>query len=77
MQIPEERIVSAKIIEAEPKSKTVEVQTDYRESGSQTVPFSHDSFTIDTNNVPEVLAIVHFTYGNGLPASMAEMELIE
>ena len=24
-----------------------------------------------------MLAITHFTYGNGLPASMAEMELIE
>ena len=61
----------------EPKSKTVEVQTDYRESGAQTVPFTHDSFNIDANNIPEVLEIAHFTYGNGLPASMAEMELIE
>jgi len=30
MQIPEERIESAKIPQQEPKSKTVEVQTDYR-----------------------------------------------
>lgn len=30
MQIPEERIMSAKIPEEEPKTKTVEQQTDYR-----------------------------------------------
>ncbi len=35
MEIPEERIQAAKIEEEEePKAKTVEIQTDYRESGT-------------------------------------------
>lgn len=76
MQIPEERIESAKIPNAEPKSKTVEIQTDYRESGAQTNPWSPDLIA-DVNNLPEVSNIANFKYGQGLPASMVEMELIE
>mmetsp|Transcript_44861 Transcript_44861/g.60868 ORF Transcript_44861/g.60868 Transcript_44861/m.60868 type:complete len:284 (+) Transcript_44861:14-865(+) len=76
MQIPEERIESAKITSEEPKTKTVDVQTMYRESEAQTDPFSPE-YQVDKENVPEVLSIVNFTYGSGLPASMAEMDLIE
>jgi len=76
MQIPEERIESAKIHVEEPRSKTVEVQTVYREQEAQTVPFSPE-FTADKENVPEVLLIQNFKFGSGLPASMQEMELIE
>ena len=32
---------------------------------------------IEKDNAPEVLTIAHLKYGRGLPASMAEMELIE
>ena len=56
--------------------QTVAVQTIYRESEAQTNPYTPD-FQIKQGETPEVLAITHFTYGNGLPASMAEMELIE
>lgn len=80
MSIPEERINRAKIsndeMEDEPLAKTVEIQTDYRESGTQTDPFTPD-YIIERGQTPEVLTIAHLNYGRGLPASMAEMELIE
>ncbi|CAI2361398.1 unnamed protein product [Moneuplotes crassus] len=80
MSIPEEQINAAKIAgeeqEEEPLAKTVEIQTDYRESGTQTDPFTPD-YVIERGQTPEVLTIAHLNYGRGLPASMAEMELIE
>jgi len=77
MEIPEERIQAAKIEEVEePKAKTVEIQTDYRESGTQTDPFTPD-YIIERGSTPEVLTIDHLHFGQGLPASMAEMEVIE
>ena len=76
MQIQEERIQSAKIRVAEPKTKTAEVQTIFRESEAQTNPYTPD-YIIDKENVPEVLSIANLRFGKGLPASMAEMELIE
>ena len=47
-----------------------------RESGAQTDPFSPEAI-IDEKNVPEVLLIHDMKFGNGLPASMQEMEIIE
>lgn len=79
MSIPEEQINAAKMTEEqeeEPLAKTVEIQTDYRESGTQTDPFTPD-YVIERGQTPEVLTIAHLNYGRGLPASMAEMELIE
>lgn len=76
MQIPMERIESAKEPMPEPKQKTVEVQTVYRESHAQTDPYSPNYETSYTN-VPEVLQIANLKYGEGLPATMAEMHLIE
>ena len=54
MQIPLERIESAKEPQQEPRHKTVEVQTVFRESGAQTDPFSPE-YEVDKDNVPEVL----------------------
>lgn len=48
----------------------------YRESEAQTEPYAPD-YNVKPGNNPEVLNITYFTYGSGLPASMAEMELIE
>jgi hypothetical protein len=48
----------------------------YRESEAQTDPFTPE-YQIEKENAPEVLTIAHLKYGKGLPASMAEMELIE
>jgi hypothetical protein len=79
MSIPEEQIIAAKISNEEldePLSRTVEIQTDYRESATQTDPFTPD-YVIERGQTPEVLQIAHLNYSRGLPASMAEMELIE
>jgi hypothetical protein len=48
----------------------------FRESEAQTDPFTPE-YEIEKENAPEVLTIAHLKYGKGLPASMAEMELIE
>ena len=52
------------------------MQTIYRESEAQTIPYTPD-FIIDKENLPEVVSIQNLTFGKGLPASMVEMELIE
>jgi len=76
MQIPEERINSAKIPQEEPRTKNAEVQTVYRDGQAQTDPYSPETI-LESNDIPEVLSIKNFEFGKGLPASMAEMELIE
>ena len=50
--------------------------TFFRESEAQTDPFTPE-YVVEKENAPEVLTIAHLKYGKGLPASMAEMELIE
>ena len=78
MEIPEERIQNAKIAEEEePKSKVVGIQTDYRESATQTDPYSPVCVIENSGQPPEVYSIFHLKFGSGLPASMAEMEVIE
>ena len=72
-QKPHESIQSEVKIEA---TRSVEVQTMYRESEAQTIPYSPE-YTIKEGEDPEVLNFTYFVYGNGLPASMTEMELIE
>jgi hypothetical protein len=76
MSIPEERIISAKIKQDEPKAKTVEIQTIFRESEAQTDPYTPEYAEDHTNGIPEVLGIKDLVYGRGLPASKTEMELI-
>lgn len=78
MQMPEEKklhesIESEQAIEL---TKTVGIQTVFRESEAQTDPYSPE-FIIKAGEDPEILSFKYFTYGNGLPASMAEMELID
>lgn len=77
MQIPEERIITAKEKYEEPKAITVEIQTIFRESEAQTDPFTPEYVEDRTSGIPEVLTIKDLMYGKGLPASMAEMELID
>lgn len=60
----------------ESKTKTVGTQSVYRESEAQTDPYSPDYFIVP-NQVPEVLTLTHLTYGAGLPASEAELFIIE
>eukprot|EP00743_Colponemidia_sp_Colp-15_P003486 GILK01003764.1.p1 GENE.GILK01003764.1~~GILK01003764.1.p1 ORF type:complete len:665 (+),score=144.46 GILK01003764.1:160-2154(+) len=58
------------------RTRTVAVQTLYRESEAQTDPYTSD-YIIRSGAVPEVLTLTHLTYGHGLPASLAEVEMIE
>merc|ERR1719502_2128512 len=60
----------------EGKTKTVGTQSVYRESETQTDPYSPDYFLLP-NQVPEVLTLTHLTYGAGLPATEAELAIIE
>eukprot|EP00416_Gambierdiscus_australes_P040053 CAMPEP_0171104936 /NCGR_PEP_ID=MMETSP0766_2-20121228/61627_1 /TAXON_ID=439317 /ORGANISM="Gambierdiscus australes, Strain CAWD 149" /LENGTH=703 /DNA_ID=CAMNT_0011565655 /DNA_START=84 /DNA_END=2195 /DNA_ORIENTATION=+ len=60
----------------EPASKTVGTQSVYRESEAQTDPYSPEYY-IAPNQVPEVLALTHLAYGQGLPATEAELKIIE
>merc|ERR1719247_193877 len=67
---------SGTVVMPESKTKTVGTQSVYRESETQTDPYSPDYFIVP-NQVPEVLTLTHLTYGLGLPASEAELSIIE
>merc|ERR1719181_1026176 len=60
----------------EGRTKTVGTQSVYRESETQTNPYSPEYFILP-NQVPEVLTLTHLTYGAGLPATEAELAIIE
>eukprot|EP00744_Colponema_vietnamica_P007905 GILI01011317.1.p1 GENE.GILI01011317.1~~GILI01011317.1.p1 ORF type:complete len:667 (-),score=237.22 GILI01011317.1:198-2198(-) len=60
----------------EPKTRTVGVQTIYRDSEAQTDPYTPD-YLVAPGSMPEVLTLTHLKYGQGLPASLAEVEMIE
>lgn len=62
--------------EPEPSTKTVEVQTVYRESEAQTIPYTPE-YTLAEGADPEILMLQGLTYANGLPAGMKEIEMIE
>lgn len=79
--IPEEKKeqVSTKVeekIEAEPKTKNVLIQTDFRDSEAQTDPYTPD-YIIRNGENPEVFSLKHLKYGQGLPASIEELDQIE
>uniref|UniRef100_A0A6V3KV76 Cilia- and flagella-associated protein 91 n=1 Tax=Lotharella globosa TaxID=91324 RepID=A0A6V3KV76_9EUKA len=62
---------------ATPRVKTVAVQTLYRDSETQTDPYTPDYILSDDAPDPEVLSIAHFTYANGmLPVATHEVEVI-
>lgn len=70
MQIPEQKLeeeAKAGTMHAEPKSKTVEVQTVYRESQTQTDPYTPEITTDSKLRKPEVLMLEKFEYGTSLP----------
>jgi hypothetical protein len=58
-------------------TRTLGTQSDYRESETQTDPYTPDYITAPEEPEPEILGLAHLTYGQGLPASMAELKLIE
>ncbi|XP_058487033.1 cilia- and flagella-associated protein 91 [Solea solea] len=56
---------------------TVGVQTDYRESEAQTDPYSPEYVIRPGMTPPELLHLASLTWGRGLPAGLAEVQLIE
>ena len=56
--------------------KDAEVQTMYRESEAQTVPYTPD-YVLADGNIPEVLLLKDLNYENGLPIGRKEVEMIQ
>lgn len=59
-----------------PATKTVEVQTDYRDSETQTDPYTPE-YVVRPGTQPELLTLASLLHGHGLPAGLAEVEMIE
>ncbi|XP_070832333.1 cilia- and flagella-associated protein 91 [Chaetodon trifascialis] len=63
--------------EQQPAHITVGVQTDYRESEAQTDPYSPEYVVRPGATPSELLQLAALTWGRGLPAGLAEVEMIE
>ncbi|KAK3751138.1 hypothetical protein QZH41_017935 [Actinostola sp. cb2023] len=59
-----------------PATRTVMVQTDYRDSETQTDPYTPE-YVVRPGSQPELLTLAALSYGHGLPAGLAEVEMIE
>ncbi|XP_067029644.1 cilia- and flagella-associated protein 91-like [Acropora muricata] len=59
-----------------PATRTVEIQTDYRDSETQTDPYTPE-YVVRPGSQPELLTLATLSYGRGLPAGLAEVEMIE
>ncbi|KAL8202516.1 UNVERIFIED_CONTAM: hypothetical protein K2H54_015962 [Gekko kuhli] len=57
-------------------SRTVGTQTDYRDGEAQTDPYSPE-YVVSSGSIPELLTLATLTWGRGLPATQAEVEVIE
>jgi len=83
MQAPEEKYEESKIRHArthgyaEPKTKTIEIQTIFRESEAQTNPYAPEISKKAKLAKPEVLMLEKLSYGDGLPVTMTEIYKIE
>ncbi|KFV74598.1 Protein MAATS1, partial [Struthio camelus australis] len=55
---------------------TLGTQTDYRDGEAQTDPYSPE-YVVLSGSVPELLTLATLTWGRGLPAGLAEVEMIE
>jgi len=62
--------------QVEAPTKTVGVQTKYRDSQAQTDPYTPD-YTVRPGEEPEILTLASLSHGKGLPAGLAEVEMIE
>lgn len=60
----------------EAPTRTVGIQTMYREMEAQTDPFTPDYITNPGQDDPEILSLAHLSYGKGLPASLDEVNMI-
>ncbi|XP_063070016.1 cilia- and flagella-associated protein 91 [Engraulis encrasicolus] len=61
----------------EPFQCTVGVQTDYRDSEAQTDPYTPEYVLRPGTAPPELVTLATLTWGRGLPAGLAEVEMIE
>uniref|UniRef100_A0A8C5NY80 Cilia- and flagella-associated protein 91 n=2 Tax=Jaculus jaculus TaxID=51337 RepID=A0A8C5NY80_JACJA len=59
-----------------PTKSNVGTQTDYRDADVQTDPYSPE-YVVCQDTVPELLTLATLTWGRGLPAGQAEVEMIE
>ncbi|XP_062933028.1 cilia- and flagella-associated protein 91 [Cynocephalus volans] len=59
-----------------PPKSTVSTQTDYRDADVQTDPYTPE-YVICQDSIPELLTLATLTWGRGLPAGQAEVEMIE
>nr|XP_048278767.1 cilia- and flagella-associated protein 91 isoform X2 [Myodes glareolus] len=59
-----------------PSKSTVGTQTDYRDADVQTDPYSPE-YVVCQDTIPELLTLANLTWGRGLPAGQAEVEMIE
>ncbi|XP_074652837.1 cilia- and flagella-associated protein 91-like [Tubulanus polymorphus] len=59
-----------------PLTRTVEIQTDYRDGEAQTDPYTPE-YVVRPGSQPELLTLATLSYGRGLPAGLAEVEMIE
>eukprot|EP00731_Ephydatia_muelleri_P012277 Em0006g1171a len=59
-----------------PATRSVFVQTDYRDSDVQTDPYSPE-YVVRPGSQPELLTLATLCYKQGLPAGLAEVEMIE
>lgn len=57
-------------------SRSIGQQTDYRDGEVQTDPYSPD-YVVKPGVQPELLTLATLSYGCGLPAGLAEVEMIE
>uniref|UniRef100_A0A3Q1EJC0 Cilia- and flagella-associated protein 91 n=1 Tax=Acanthochromis polyacanthus TaxID=80966 RepID=A0A3Q1EJC0_9TELE len=75
--LPTEDLVSGKKATQRPTHITVGVQTDYRENETQTDPYSPE-YVVQPGATPsELLQLAALSWGRGLPAGLAEVEMIE
>nr|XP_033797324.1 cilia- and flagella-associated protein 91 isoform X2 [Geotrypetes seraphini] len=56
--------------------RSVGIQTDYRDGETQTDPYS-PYYVLQPGSIPELLTLASLTWGRGLPAGVAEVEMIE
>ncbi|KAF5890355.1 protein MAATS1, partial [Clarias magur] len=59
------------------RRRTIGLQTDYRDSETQTDPYSPQYILRPGAAIPEVLTLALFSWGDGLPAGLDQVELIE
>ncbi|KAK2961512.1 putative Cilia- and flagella-associated protein 91 [Blattamonas nauphoetae] len=58
-------------------TRTIATQSDYRESETQTDPYTPPYVVPEGQSQPDILALLPFTYGHGLPAGAHEIAMIE